>query len=383
MTDKRRPAILFTAFEPSGDDLAAAVISAIRRSHPGAAMYAWGGDHMRDAGAEIVERTGHDAVMGFPGPAKILEHVRINKRIDAWMAENPVSLHVAVDSPAANFPICKIARKHGVRVVHLAAPQVWAWASWRVNKIRRLSDHVLCLLPFEEAWFRERSVKATFVGHPIFDETGNTPADWRARAAALGLAAPRVLLAPGSRAKELRRHVPLFLDVYRAIEAAHPGTKGRVALKTPEAIETVRSLAAAGGGLPDSIDFTGAGVDAAASWATIAVTKSGTVTLRIARQRTPMVVVYKASTLGYRTIGRFFITTPHFAMPNLVAGERIVPEFIPYAGPAQPVTDAALRLLEKDAWLAQAEALDAVARRFEGHTAAADAARIIAQEAGL
>ena len=115
-----REGVLFTAFEPSGDDHASVVIAELRRRHPALPIYAWGGPKMQAAGATIVERTGDDAVMGMPGLKKIHEHTQINARIDRWLATNRVALHVPVDSPAANFPICKIARKHGVRVVHLA-----------------------------------------------------------------------------------------------------------------------------------------------------------------------------------------------------------------------------------------------------------------------
>ena len=88
----------------------------------------------------------------------------------AWLDANPVAVHVPVDSPAANFPSCKIAKARGAKVVHLVAPQVWAWGKWRVNKLRRLTSFVCCLLPFEEQYFKERNVPAEFVGHPLFDE---------------------------------------------------------------------------------------------------------------------------------------------------------------------------------------------------------------------
>ena len=164
-----RPALLFTAFEPSGDDHAAAVVAELRRRHPDLPIYGWGGPKMERAGATIIERTGHDAVMGMPGLAKILEHKRINGRIRRWLDQNPVAVHIPVDSPAANFPICKMTKARGIRVVHLVAPQIWAWGPWRIKKLRRLTDLVLCLLPCEEAWFLTRGVRAKFIGHPLFD----------------------------------------------------------------------------------------------------------------------------------------------------------------------------------------------------------------------
>src|SRR4029077_19745467 len=121
------------------------------------------------AGATLVERTGDDAVMGVPALKKIREHTRINERIDAWMRQHRPGVHIPVDSPGANFPICKIAKGHGIKVVHLVAPQIWAWGRWRIGKLRRRTDMVLCLLPFEESFFRTRHVPARFIAHPLFD----------------------------------------------------------------------------------------------------------------------------------------------------------------------------------------------------------------------
>src|SRR5579862_3673801 len=107
------PGILFTAFEPSGDDHASAVIAELRRRHPDPAMlpiYAWGGPKMAAAGAELIERTGDNAVMGVPGAGKIFEHLKIHKRIKGWLCENKATIHIPVDSPAANFPIAKLAK---------------------------------------------------------------------------------------------------------------------------------------------------------------------------------------------------------------------------------------------------------------------------------
>ncbi|MBX9737165.1 MAG: hypothetical protein K2X32_09590, partial [Phycisphaerales bacterium] len=104
-----RSGILFTAFEPSGDDHASVVIAELRRRWPALPIYAWGGRKMEAAGATIIERTGEHAVMGVPGISKVLEHVRINRRIEEWLDHNKVALHIPVDSPDANFSICAMA----------------------------------------------------------------------------------------------------------------------------------------------------------------------------------------------------------------------------------------------------------------------------------
>lgn len=381
---QERPLILFTAFEPSGDDHASAVIEALKAAHPDADIRAWGGPKMQAAGAEIVARTGDDAVMGMPGLAKIREHKKINAEIERWVAQNPVAVHVPVDSPAANFPVCAITKAAGAKVVHLVAPQLWAWGPWRINKLRRLTDHVLCLLPFEEPWFRERGVRASFIGHPLFDHAPDTAvlddaiADWPT-------GQPRVALMPGSRPSEMRANFALLLGAYNRLAREHPGMRGVVAATRPEVEANLRQIAKdANLDWPDSLAIRFGSTDAVVRWCEMALVVSGTVTLQIARQHRPMVIVYKSSRLLWALVARWVIKTPFFTLPNLVAGREIVPELVPHFGGADPIANRAVALLEDpDASGAQRRELAAIAGRFEGHHAATEAAAIIAQHAGL
>lgn len=375
MSAQTRP-ILLTAFEPSGDDLASALVSALRKASPALPIFAWAGAKTAAAGATIVERTGADAVVGLPGPGKIVEHVRLNRRVARWMDEHRPALHIPVDSPAANFPICKAAKRRGIPVAHLAAPQLWAWAPWRIRKLRRLTNHVLCLLPFEEDWFRSRGVDATFIGHPLFGAEASTPP-----AAGAPAGHPfRLLVAPGSRPTELRRHVPMIMDVLGRITTAgadRDPIEVRFAVQDDAAAEMVRSIARGCGGLPASasIDAGPDAVDRVATWADAALTKSGTVTLRLVRARCPMVVIYRTLTWPYLLVGRWLLTNPHRAMPNLIAGRRIVEEFVPHVGGSAPIAAALGRLMTDAALRARQRAdIDTVARHFEGRDAARAAA---------
>jgi len=375
------PAILFTGFEPSGDDHAAAVIAELRRRHPDLPMYAWGGPKMEAAGAVIVEQTGRDAVMGMPGLAKIQEHKRINARIEKWLADHPVAVHVPVDSPAANFPICRLTRASGAKVVHLVAPQVWAWASWRVRKLRRLSNFVCCVLPFEEDWFRKRGVRAGFVGHPLFDEPldlaglDESIKDW-------AQGKPKLLLLPGSRPAEIRKNFPLLMASYRRIAREHPEMVGVVAATRADLEGTIRDLA--GGPWPESLQFVAGQTDEAIRWADLALVVSGTVTLQVARQHTPMVVFYKLNWFVYNLFARWLIRTPFLSLPNLIAGNRIVPELIPHFGGTDAIVDEAVGLLERPELVErQVEALCRAVARFDGRHAAQGAADVIERVAGL
>ena len=363
-----RPArVLFTAFEPSGDDLAAAVIAALLRLRPNTQVHALGGPKMAAAGATLIERTGENPVMGLPGLDTIIEHAELNDRVEGWLAENPIDLHVPVDSPAANFPVCKLTKKVGAKVVHVVAPQLWAWGPWRVRKLRRLTNLVLCLLPFEPEWFRSRGVPAEFIGHPMFDnplpDSPQKNGD------------PQIALLPGSRAKEFNRVFPLQLEMLRAISASRPELQAQLAAITPRALDTMRAVAEGCGGWPENLEPVVGDVDRVIASSDMAIACSGTVSLRVARHRVPMVVVYRVEPIGYAIIGKRIVSANDRALPNLAAGKRIVPEFIPLEGPAAPAIKAAEALLLGDALRdEQTGELDRVACLFEGRRAAEEAA---------
>lgn len=373
--------ILFTAFEPSGDFLGAAVIAELRRRAPGVRIVAWGGPKMRAAGAEIIEETGHEAEMGLPGAKKIAEHLAMNKRIGAWVKTNAPALHVPVDSPAANFPICEMTKAGGAKVVHLAAPQVWAWAQHRVKKLRRLTDLVLCLLPFEEPWFQARGVPARFIGHPMFDEGRDRgiggSRDQRANSLPLS-GSPRLALLPGSRPAEWRNNFPAMLDVWRHVASRWPGAAGAVAASSDAAERALRDLAAAHGSWPERLVVAQQAVDACATWCEAALTVSGTATLQLTKHGAPMVVMYRIPSWKYWTVGRWVVRSEFATLPNLIVGRLVVPEFVPYTGGAGRIIAEVERLLgDAGAREAQREGLRAIAAKFGGKNAAEEAAGAI------
>lgn len=396
--------VLFTAFEPSGDDHASAVIAELKLRRPDLPVYAWGGPKMEQAGAVLIERTGESAVMGVPGLGKIIEHLGITRRVAKWMREGKATLHVPVDSPAANFPICKRAKRCGMRVMHLVAPQIWAWGRWRIGKLRRLTDRVLCLLPFEEGWFLSRGVSARFVGHPLFDEPLDEQAlDERAtkieRAVEASMAGqfkgvgPRLRLAlmPGSRPSEIRGCFPVLLDAFRRLRADFPDTTGVVAATKPEVAERLKQLAAqeAGGdldasGWPRGLEIVIADTDAVVRWCDFALVVSGTVTLQIARQCKPMVAMYRPGWLMYQLLARWLVSTEHFTLPNLIAGRRVIPELIPHFGDGEALAVEVIKLLRRDGYADDQRAnLRTIVRMFDGNNAARAAADEIERLLGL
>jgi len=367
----RRPSrVFFTAFEPSADDLGAAVIASLKERRPETRVYALGGPKMEAAGATIIERTGENPVMGLPGLKTIIEHAELNDRIEGWLSEHPIDLHVPVDSPAANFPVCKLTKRAGAGVVHVVAPQLWAWGPWRVRKLRRLTDLVLCLLPFEPAWFGARGVPAEFIGHPMFDHP--------LPGAPSRFGEPGIALLPGSRGREFQRVFPLQLEMLRAVSAEQPGLRAQVSAISDRALGQLREVARHCGGWPENLEAVVGDVDAVIGASDAVFACSGTVTLRVTRHRKPMVVVYRVEPVGYALIGKWIVSAHDRALPNLAAGRRIVPEFIPLEGPATPAIDAARELVGSvEARERQGAELDRVARLFEGRRAAEEAAEKI------
>ena len=379
-----QPTILFTAFEPSGDDHASIVIAELKDRYPGLRIVAWGGRKMDAAGAEIIEHTGDDAVMGMPGLDKIREHRKINARIQEWVKTNPVAVHVPVDSPAANFPVCSIMKAQGAKVVHMVAPQLWAWAPWRIRKLKRLTNHVMCVLPFEEEWFSSRGVRATFIGHPLFEKPIDTAAlDEQIREWTSG--DQQIAILPGSRPSEIKKNFPLMLAAYIKLKGEHANMCGMVAVTRPEIEPVLRQLAADNGLVwPESLGITHANTDAVVRWCTLALVVSGTVTLQIARQHKPMVIVYKIGKVGWNLLGRWLIQTEFITLPNILAGREIVPELVPNFVSAEPLADKATELLEdRSKYDQQIHDLQSVTDSFQNKNAAHCAADIIARHAGL
>jgi len=385
----RRAALLFTAFEPSGDDHASAVIAELRARHPDLTIFAWGGPKMAAAGANVIERTGEDAVMGMPGLAKIREHQRINERIARWLDANktsdtPVVLHIPVDSPAANTPICKIAKARGIRVVHLVAPQIWAWGRWRIRTIRKLTDQLLCVLPFEERFFTRRGVPARFIGHFLFDRPVD-PFDLDAKAAALPAGSPKIAMMPGSRPEELRRHFPIMLEAFGKLKQIYPQLAGVVACTNERVEAQLRQTAASlPGGWPNDLQTAVGQTDAIVRWCDLAMVKSGTVTMQVARQLRPMVIFYQKANPVTAVFMRLIVATKLFALPNVIAARRIIPELIPYYGNADRLVRAVRHVLDTPAERdRQTRELAAVIEKFRGRHARVLAANAIEEFAGI
>ncbi len=365
--------ILVTAFEPSGDAIAAPVIRELMRLEPALSVCACGGPQMEAAGATMLERTERMGAVGLNAlkRSRVLRgHVR---QIRRFIGEHRVVGHVPVDSPAANFPIGKLMRRSGVPVIHLVAPQVWAWGRWRIGKLRRMTRLVLCLLPFEEPWFRERGIPAKFIGHPSINREIDMDA-LSDRMHGLPQGAPRLGIFPGSRTHEVRANIRLLVSAYTELQGRHAGVCGVIVAANQIIAEIIRKRIAV---FPMGLHMMTGATEAVVAWCDLALAVSGTVTLDIARQRKPMIGVYRTGLLSWLG-ARVMLRTPYRLLPNIIAGREIAPEFVPHLGGPMPIVRQATRyLLDSRHAAVQGLELDRVCRRFANHDPAKEAAMAI------
>ncbi len=337
-TDRRL--ILVTAFEPSGDLHAAPVIAALKARCPDWEIVAWGGAHMEAAGATLMQNTASDGVMGLAGITRANEIRKIHQEILRWGEHRKVIVHLAVDSPSANLPLSAKLKLRGTRVLNLVAPQLWAWGEWRANRVRRISDGLLCLLPFEERWFRERQFVAKYVGHPVLSQPLDLDVVKQEREG-LPPGGPRILLLPGSRTNEIRANAKLIVRAFELIQSRHRSAVATVVATTESNARLFREQFER---LPSAVHVKVGGLEGAIDWSELALAVSGTVSLDLARQAKPMVGVYRTSLFSV-ILGKFVLKAPYRLLPNIVAGREIVPEFVPYSGGPEKVAAAALEIL--------------------------------------
>jgi lipid-A-disaccharide synthase len=300
----------------------------------------------------------------------------MRSKLIAAARERRPDVFVPIDFPDFNLSLLSGIRRLGIPVVYYVSPQLWAWRPGRMKKMQTEVDRVLVIFPFEERIYRQAGVDVRFVGHPLA-ELANARESRPSFLSALGCAAeaPTVALLPGSRRNELDHTVPVFVRAMPLIRAGVPAAQFVVACAPTIDADRFSPLAAAGAVLVrDRADDVIASAD-------VAVTASGTATVQCALHERPMVVVYGLSALTYR-LGRRFVNVDMYAMPNLVAGRRIVPELIQDEFTPEAVAAEVVSLLTDHRRRAQmTDALRAVKAQLGAAGASARAAEAVLEVA--
>ncbi|MCB5409764.1 lipid-A-disaccharide synthase [Pseudogemmobacter faecipullorum] len=346
------------AGEPSGDRLGAALMAGLRQLLPDAGFAGIGGPAMQAGGLQSLFAMEELSVMGIAEIAPKYFHLkrRIRESAEAVLAAGPAAL-ITIDSPDFCLRVAKLvkAARPDLPVVHYVAPSVWAWRPGRAQKMARVVDHVLALLPFEPPYMQAAGMSCDFTGHPVVSEPEASPAAAQAFRARHGIGAEAPLLAvlPGSRRGEIARLLPPFGETIAALQADLPDL--RLVLPTPGYLEETVRAATAGWAVaplilaaPDVATRT-----AAFAAADAALAASGTVSLELAAQNCPMVIAYDMAPLTLWLMRRM-VQIDTVTLVNLVSQTRVVPEFIGKDCRAGLVAPALLALLTSGAAAQQA-----------------------------
>ncbi len=313
-------------------------------------VFGLGGPRMGEAGVELVADCSEVAVLGI---SEVLHRLpalrRVMRRLVAEAVRRKPALAILTDFPGFHLRLARRLRWHGVRNVYFICPQFWAWRPWRVRLVKRRFERALCIFPFEEKFYRDAGVTVNFIGHPLVDQLrpAMSPTEFDEKRERLagknGLDARRILaLLPGSRPGEIAHNLPPILEACRLLERDSPGQVQFVlavapGLKSEQIAEYVPSELTVR--LVEGVTY-----DLLAA-ADLAIVSSGTATVEAALLGAPMVVVYRLSA-ATALVARRLVRTPFFAMPNLIAGRRVVPELIQNDFTPERVAEEARRLLD-------------------------------------
>ncbi len=364
--------------EASGDILGAGLMVAIRARHPHAHFCGIGGPRMQALGFESFFAQDRLAVMGIVEPLKRLpELLRIRRSLRDYFIAEPPSVFVGVDSPDFNLTLEEQLHQVGIPTVHYVSPSVWAWRQGRITKIARAVDQVLTLFPFEKAFYDRHQVPAICVGHTLADQIPLETSTQEAREQ-LGLdrSSTLVALLPGSRAGEVARLLPDFLQAARALWRRCRDHNRDCHFVLPAA--SAERLTQIQGGLSDFSDLPLTLVlqqsHLAMQAADAVLMASGTTSLEAMLLKKPMVIAYRVSAMSYWILSRL-VKVKAIGLPNLLAGKPLVPEFIQQAITPQALCDALWAQLQPGAQQALKGEFDQLHRllRQDANERAADA----------
>ncbi len=337
--------VLISAGEASGDLYASRLVEALKARHPKAEFFGCAGPRMQTAGVEAVVDQRSLAVVGI---VEVLAHIpriygEFRKLVRAAKTRRP-DLAILTDSPDFHLRLAKKLRALGIPVVYLIAPQAWAWRQGRVKVMRRTVARLLCIFPFEEAFFQKHGVPTTFIGHPLARIV--KPSLTRAQFCEnFGFSAGDrvVVLLPGSRHGEVARHMPYLLD---AVNRMRTIGKIRFILALPAGFDAKHASFWKPARSASIQVIEGLTWDCLA-FADVALAASGTVTIEAAVLGTPMVTFYRVNALSWR-LGRWMVKAPFLSMVNLVAGRRVAAELIQDRMTGKQIAEEALQLLNDD-----------------------------------
>jgi len=345
--------IFFSVGEPSGDQHAAHLMGELKKRHPHMRCSGFGGPLMAREGCEIQFQLTNLAVMGITA---VIPHIwkfySLVKQARTFFKQEKPDAVVLVDFPGFNWWIARAAKKAGIPVFYYLPPQIWAWGSWRLQRLKKLTDHVLCPLPFERDWYIERGLQVDYVGHPFFDEVAEKHLDTDFMLQRRGESEQIIGLLPGSRDKEVLNNFPEMLKVVKSLHQKHPEARFLTACYKQTHLEFCRQLMLQEGDQPP-IQFFVDKTPEIIEIADCCLMVSGSVSLEMLARTTPACVIYKCSPAFYK-LANLLIKLDSVTLPNLMTGRKLLPE-IPIVG----VDNHNLQIITNilDGWLSDRDLL--------------------------
>jgi lipid-A-disaccharide synthase len=351
------PCFAIVAGEASGDILGAGLMQALSARYPGCRFIGVGGVEMQASGLDSLFPMDRLSVMGITEVlARLPELLRLRRQlVETVLAEKP-DAYIGIDSPDFNLPIARRLHEQGIRTVHYVSPSVWAWRQGRIHGIKASIDLMLCLLPFEARFYEDHQVPVAFVGHPLADRVPLT-LDVPAARQALEIPAdvPVLAVLPGSRRGEVGKMMPVFVAAMHALLRRRPDLRFLIPAANSERLEQIQALLPAA--LAGQVQVAVGQSREMMAAADVVMLTSGTASLEAMLLNKPMVVGYRIGWFSALILSRL-VKAPHVALPNLLAGERLVPELI-----QQDLTvDALVEQVEH--WFDHPGAADSLRQRF-------------------
>jgi lipid-A-disaccharide synthase len=361
--------ILIVAGETSADQHGAALVSQLKAASKDVTFFGIGGDNLRWEGVQLVEHAENMAIMGFVEVAKHYWFLRTvyNKVVSECEKRNPARA-ILIDYPGFNLRLAKELKKRQIPVTYYISPQLWAWKEKRIEIIRECVDQMLCIFPFEEQWYRQRGVEATYVGHPFLDGEPNfMEREYFLDKHSLSTNTIVLALMPGSRQQEVNRHLKTMI---KTVELVKRDTEISAIVGKAPAVELPQEIG-------DEIHIETDTPEMVLKYASIGIVSSGTVSLQSAIYGVPSVVIYKMNPLTWIVANK--VTQVSYAsMTNLIAKEQVLPELLQSRARPEKIADCLKKWLRSEDLREQTvNQLSEVKRQLGGPGASQKVARLI------
>lgn len=345
----RRPLrIAMVAGEMSGDLLGAGLIRELKKIHPDTEFLGIGGTQMLQEGLNSIVAMERLSVMGFKDVLlRLPEILRIHRQLVKKLINNPPDIFIGIDYSDFNLSVETKLKKQGIKTVHYVSPKIWAWREKRVFSIKKAVDLILTLFPFEEQFYQKYQVPVQFVGHPLADLI-DIDANSNRIKKQMSYSPQDLVIAvlPGSRSGELKHMGPLFLDVMQEINLHNPLVHFIVPTASPK-LRALFETQLQNKGYDLKVQITDGHAREAMMAANVVLTKAGTSTLEAMLLKRAMVVAFKCDAITY-AIAAPLVKVPFISLPNLLAKQNLVPEYIQKEASPKPIANAVFNLLQSE-----------------------------------